>query len=109
MPYDYMEMPRDQRGFMYMDKVMKDGRLVGVSSSRGYSYYFRKMLSLCTIDVTQSELATEVEVVWGNPAKPQKNIRATVAQAPYKRDNRRADFNALSYRSSKALQLVPLE
>ena len=35
VPYDYMEMPRDQRGFMYMDKVLKDGRLVGVSSSRG--------------------------------------------------------------------------
>jgi vanillate/3-O-methylgallate O-demethylase len=81
---------------MYMDKVLKDGHLVGVSSSRGYSYYFRKMLSLCTIDVAHSEPGTEVEVVWGNPGKPQKNIRATVAPAPYKKDNRRADLNALS-------------
>ena len=96
VPYDYMEMPRDQRGFMYMDKVLKDGRLVGVSSSRGYSYYFRRMLSLCTIDVAHSEPGTEVEVVWGNPGKPQKTIRATVAPAPYKKDNRRADLNALS-------------
>ena len=96
VPYDYMEMPRDQRGFMYMDKVLKDGRLVGVSSSRGYSYYFRKMLSLCTIDVAHSEPGTEVEVVWGNPGKPQKSIRATVAPAPYKKDNRRADLKALS-------------
>jgi len=96
VPHDYMEMPRDQRGFMYMDKVNKGGRLVGVSSSRGYSYYFRKMLSLCTIDVAQSDLGTEVDVVWGNPGKPQKNIRATVAPAPYKKDNRRADFHALA-------------
>jgi vanillate/3-O-methylgallate O-demethylase len=96
VPYDYMEMPRDQRGFMYMDKVMKGGRLVGVSSSRGYSYYFRKMLSLCTVDVALSEPGIEVEVVWGNPGKPQKNVRATVAPAPYKKDNRRADFKALA-------------
>ena len=34
-PYDYMDMPRDQRGFMYADKVMKDGKVVGVSTSRG--------------------------------------------------------------------------
>jgi vanillate/3-O-methylgallate O-demethylase len=95
VPYDYMEMPRDQRGFMYMDKVLKDSRLVGVSSSRGYSYYFRKMLSLCTIDVEQSEPGTDVEVVWGNPGKPQKSIRATVAPAPYKKDNRRANLKAL--------------
>ena len=94
--YDYMEMPRDQRGFMYMDKVLKDGKLVGVSSSRGYTYYFKTMLSLCTIDVAHSEPGTEVTVVWGNPGKPQKHIRATVAPAPYKKDNRRADITALS-------------
>ena len=29
-PFDYMEMPRDQRGFMYADKVMKNGKVVGV-------------------------------------------------------------------------------
>jgi vanillate/3-O-methylgallate O-demethylase len=96
VPHDYMEMPRDQRGFMYMDQVTKGSRLVGVSSSRGYSYYFRKMLSLCTIDVAQSEPGTEVEVVWGNPDTPQKSIRAIVAPAPFKKDNRRADFKALA-------------
>lgn len=89
--YDFMEMPRDQRGFMYADKVLKDGKLVGVTTSRGYSYSFRKMLSLCTIDVALAELGTEVTVVWGNPGHPQKHIRATVAAAPYKQDNRRAE------------------
>jgi glycine cleavage system aminomethyltransferase T len=41
-PYDYMDMPRDQRGFTYADKVIKNGKLVGVSTSRCYSYYFRE-------------------------------------------------------------------
>ena len=93
--YDFMEMPRDQRGFMYADKVLKDGQLVGVTTSRGYSYSFRKMLSLCTIDVEHAEPGTEVTVVWGNPGHPQKHIRATVAPAPYKQDNRRADVRAV--------------
>jgi vanillate/3-O-methylgallate O-demethylase len=94
-PYDFMELPRDQRGFMYMDKVLKDGKIVGISSSRGYSYYFKKMLSLCTINVAQSEPGTEVVVVWGNPGSPQKEIHAIVAPAPYKKDNRRADLASL--------------
>lgn len=94
-PYDFMELPRDQRGFMYMDRVLKDGRLVGVSSSRGYSYYFKQMLSLCTIDVAESDLGTQVVAVWGNPGSPQKEIRAVVAPAPYKKDNRRADIASL--------------
>ncbi|MDH0910490.1 aminomethyl transferase family protein [Rhizobium pusense] len=90
-PYDFMEMPRDQRGFMYADKVLRNGQLVGVSTSRGYSFSFRKMLSLCTIDIEHSEPGAEVTVVWGNPGHPQKHIRAIVAPAPYKQDNRRAD------------------
>jgi vanillate/3-O-methylgallate O-demethylase len=90
--YQFMDMPRDQRGFMWADKVMKDGALVGVTTSRGYSYYFRQMISLCTIDIAQSEPGTEVIVVWGNPREAQKEIRATVAPAPYKKDNRRADL-----------------
>jgi vanillate/3-O-methylgallate O-demethylase len=94
-PYDYMEMPRDQRGFMYADKVVKNGKVVGVSTSRGYSYYFREMLSLCTLDVSCCEPGTDVIVVWGNPGSPQTEIRAKVAPAPYKSDNRKLDTNNL--------------
>lgn len=90
-PYDFMEMPRDQRGFMYADRVLKDDKLVGVTTSRGYSFSFRKMLSLCTVDVEHAEVGTEVVVVWGNPGHPQKHVRATIAPAPYKQDNRRAN------------------
>jgi len=44
--------------------------------------------------VEHAEPGTEVTVVWGNPGHPQKHIRATVAPAPYKQDNRRADVRA---------------
>jgi vanillate/3-O-methylgallate O-demethylase len=53
------------------------------------------MLSLCTIDVTQAEIGTEVTVIWGNPGDRQKEIRAVVAPAPYKTDNRRADLSKI--------------
>jgi vanillate/3-O-methylgallate O-demethylase len=94
-PYAFMDMPRDQRGTMWADRVLVDGELVGVSTSRGYSYSFRQMLSLCTIDVGHADVGTEVTIVWGDPDGPQKQIRATVAPAPYKPDNRRADVGAL--------------
>jgi vanillate/3-O-methylgallate O-demethylase len=94
-PYEFMEMPRDQRGFMYADKVVKNGKVIGVATSRGYSYYFRQMLSLSTIDVEHSDLGTEVTIVWGNPGSPQKEIRGIVAPAPYKKDNRKLDMQSL--------------
>lgn len=93
--YQFMDIPRDQRGFMYADKVISDGKTVGVATSRGYSYYFREMISLCTIDLSHSEIGTEVAVVWGEPGEPQKEIRAKVAPAPYKKDNRRLDLSTL--------------
>jgi glycine cleavage system aminomethyltransferase T/ABC-type branched-subunit amino acid transport system substrate-binding protein len=75
-PCDYMDMPRDQRGFMYADKVIQNGKVVGVSTSRGYSYYFREMLSLCTLDVACCEPGSEVMVIWGNPcARPTTQAR----------------------------------
>ena len=94
-PYPFMDIPRDQRGFMYTDKVLKDGELVGATTSRGYSYYFREMISLAALDIPHSEIGSEVTVVWGNPGGPQKEIRATVAPAPYKQDNRRIDVTTI--------------
>lgn len=38
-PYEFMDMPRDQRIRLVADKVMKDGREVGVATTRGYSYF----------------------------------------------------------------------
>lgn len=92
--YTFMDMPRDQRGFMWADRVEIDGKLVGVATSRGYSHYFREMLSLSTIDVEHAEIGTAVTVVWGNPGDPEKRIRAVVAAAPYKSDTRRLDLRS---------------
>lgn len=92
---DFMEMPRESRGYLWTDKVLKDGALVGVSTSRGYSAYFRQMLSLCVIDTGLGEAGTEVTLIWGNPGTAQREIRATVQPAPYKQDRGRVDFATL--------------
>jgi len=93
--YPFMDMPRDQRGFMWADRVTSSGgELVGVTTSRGYSYYFREMLSLATLDTAHAEIGSALTVHWGYPDQPQKAIRATVAPAPFKQDNRRMDLHS---------------
>jgi vanillate/3-O-methylgallate O-demethylase len=99
--YDYMEMPRDQRGFMWADRVTSGDELVGVATSRGYSYYFREMISLATIDVTHSTIGTELVVHWGHPGGRQKQIRAVVAPSPYKPDHSRVDLREALRSSSR--------
>ncbi|MFI7298974.1 glycine cleavage T C-terminal barrel domain-containing protein [Streptomyces sp. NPDC050121] len=90
----FMDMPRDLRGHLWMDRVECDSVLVGTATSRGYSYYFRKMLSLAVLNVAEAEIGTQVDVVWGNPGDPVKRIRATVAKAPFKRVRSRAELHA---------------
>jgi vanillate/3-O-methylgallate O-demethylase len=102
-PYDFMDMPRQQQFCMNAHKVMIGDRLVGVATSRGFSYSFRKMLSHCVIDVVCAAPGTEVTVIWGDPGTRQKPICATVAPAPYKADNRRANLSAMPLR----LEAVP--
>lgn len=92
---EFMEMPRESRGYLWTDKVLKDGDVVGASTSRGYSAYFRQMLSLCTIDLEHSNPGTEVTLVWGSPGSTQRNIRAVVQRAPYKDDRSRVNFASL--------------
>jgi len=100
--FKFMEMPHQQKRSMIADRVLKDGADVGVATMRGYSYYFRQMLSLATVDVEHADPRTELTVLWGegeNPASPtvedhvQKEVRATVAETPYKEDNRRKDLS----------------
>lgn len=97
-PYEPMEMPRRPLGCMHVDEVLDGDATVGASTSRCYSHTFRQMLSLCTIDVSHGDPGTPVTVVWGAPGRSQKRIRAKVAPAPYKRDNRRIDVAALPAR-----------
>lgn len=94
----FMEMPSDPRGYLWFDKVLVDGALVGTTSNRGYSAYFREMISLAVVDVEHAEPGTEVKVLWGDPGTPQREIRAVVAPAPYKQDRARVDLRTLPAR-----------
>jgi vanillate/3-O-methylgallate O-demethylase len=94
-PYDFMDIPRQQWHCDYASKVMAGERLCGVATSRGYSYYFRQMLSHGILDVDVAVPGTELEVIWGDPGSPQKRVRAVVAKSPYKYDKRHTDLTAL--------------
>ena len=52
---------------LYADQVLKDGKLVGISSGRAHSYYFREMISLASIDVEYGDPGTEVHHTMGRP------------------------------------------
>ncbi|MGY4238367.1 glycine cleavage system aminomethyltransferase T [Bradyrhizobium sp. USDA 4449] len=97
-PYQSMDQPNhfpgDNAKFVYYaDKVLKDGKLSGISSGRAYSYHYREMLSLCSIDVECAEIGTEVKVLWGNPGTRQKEIRAIVSRFPYLDEGRNQDVD----------------
>ncbi len=87
--YDYIEMPRDPKLPLEASTVLVDGRPVGFTTSRTYSYAYRRMISNCVIPIEYSKPGTQVTIVWGNPGHPQKHIRATVAKFPYKPDRTR--------------------
>ena len=96
----YIEMPKARYATHHEDKVLKDGKQVGISLDCGYLANEREMVSLATIDTALSEPGTEVVVVWGEQpvsAKPaveehkQVEIRATVAPCPY---DARGDYRA---------------
>jgi glycine cleavage system aminomethyltransferase T len=68
----------------HADQVLNaKGERVGVSSGRCYSYYFREMLSLCTISKEYAQIGTSLILLWGDPNTRQKKIRVTVEQFPY--------------------------
>jgi vanillate/3-O-methylgallate O-demethylase len=91
-PVKYIDLPLSNYATWPYDKVVHDGRLVGLSTFSGYSYNERSMLSLGTVDVDVPD-GTEVTLVWGEEdggtAKPvverhvQAEFRAIVSPAPY--------------------------
>lgn len=86
--FDYPVTPQFAGIIGHADLVTRDGHSVGVSSGVAYSYFFRKMLSHCTIDREHASLGTEVIVHWGDHGGRIKEIRATVARYPYLSENR---------------------
>ncbi len=97
--YTTLELPLHMfhRGtHAHADHVLHDGRPVGLSSGTIYSYYFREVISHCTIDLDLAREGTEVSVQWGDFGGPIKDVRATVARYPYLdlADNRTYQVNA---------------
>jgi vanillate/3-O-methylgallate O-demethylase len=91
-PFEPMEWshPSQLRGrpHSHADQVLHEGKLVGVSSGRIYSYTHRQMISLCSIDTKHGALGARVTILWGEPGARQKEIRATVARFPYLTEER---------------------
>jgi syringate O-demethylase len=89
----WFEFPSSVYSTLPYDKVVKDGKVVGVSTWCGYSSNEGKMLTLAIVDTEHSEPGTPVTFVWGEEgggsSKPtverhvQLEVRATVAPVPY--------------------------
>jgi vanillate/3-O-methylgallate O-demethylase len=89
----YLDLPLANYSTLPYDKVLKNGKTIGVSTYTGYTYNERAMISLAMVDIAHSEPGAEVTLVWGEEGggspKPtverhkQAEIRATVAAAPY--------------------------
>ena len=88
----YIDLPLANYSTLPYDKVLKDGKTVGLSTYTGYTYNERALISLAMLDIEHSEPGTQVTVVWGEEgrgsSKPtverhaQTDIRATVAPVP---------------------------
>jgi vanillate/3-O-methylgallate O-demethylase len=89
----YIDLPLANYSTLPYDKVLKNGKIVGVSTYTGYTYNERAMISLAVVENDHCDVGTEVTVVWGEEgcgsSKPtverhvQASIRATVAAVPY--------------------------
>lgn len=98
----YIDLPLANYATLSFDRIMANGRRVGLSMYSGYSDNERTMLSLSVIDNAFAKPGTQVSLVWGESgggtSKPtvephrQVEIRATVGPAPY------ADIARTAYR-----------
>ena len=92
-PAKFLDLPLANYSSLPYDKVLKEGKLAGLSTYTGYTFNERAMISLAVVDVEHSEPGTQVTLVWGEQgrgsSKPtverheQREIRATVAAVPY--------------------------
>ena len=89
--YKHLEMPGGMYSTLPFDRVMKSGKLVGLSTYNVYTSNVRAWFSLAMIDREAAVEGSEVIVVWGEPnggtAKPsverhvQTEVRATIHTA----------------------------
>jgi vanillate/3-O-methylgallate O-demethylase len=91
-PAKYIDFPLSNYSTWPNDKVLLDGKEVGVSTFSGYSFNERSLLSLAVLDA-DVEIGSEATLIWGEEgggsAKPvverhaQCEIRAIVSPCPY--------------------------
>ena len=89
----YFDFPSAVYSTWPYDKVMKNGKTIGVSTWVGYSSNEGKMLTLAILENEHAQNGNQVTFVWGEQpgtgSKPnveshvQVEIRATVAPVPY--------------------------
>ncbi|HEX6997132.1 MAG TPA: aminomethyl transferase family protein [Gammaproteobacteria bacterium] len=89
----YIDFPSAVYSTLPYDKVVKNGKTVGISTWTGYSYNERSMLSLAMVDPEHAEPGTQVTLVWGEEgggsSKPtverhkQMEARVIVSPVPY--------------------------
>jgi glycine cleavage system aminomethyltransferase T len=93
VPGKYMDLPAAHYATLPFDQILKDDRLVGLSTYPVYTANVGGWFSLCMVDETEAVDGAEVAVVWGEPnggsAKPvverhvQTTVRATLStQSP---------------------------
>jgi glycine cleavage system aminomethyltransferase T len=88
----YLDLPLANYSTLPYDKVLKGGKVVGLSTYTGYIFNERAMVSLAVVDNEHSTPGTDVTLVWGEEgrgsSKPtvephtQAQVRATVAPVP---------------------------
>lgn len=86
--FKHLEMPGGQYSTLPFDRVMKDGKLIGLSTYNVYTSNVRAWISLAMIDRDEAVDGSEVIVVWGEEgggtSKPpverhvQTDVRATI-------------------------------
>jgi vanillate/3-O-methylgallate O-demethylase len=96
-PYKYIDLPLSNYTSASYDKLVNQGKVVGLSMFAGYSYNERSMLSLALVD-PDIQLGNEVHLVWGEEGGGSKKttverhrqieIRAIVSPAPYAKQAR---------------------
>jgi syringate O-demethylase len=105
----YFDFPSAVYSTLPYDKVLRNGKLAGISTWCGYSANEGKMLTLAMLDNEHAEPGTEVTFVWGEEnggtSKPtverhvQAEIRAIVSPVPY------SEVARVSYRPQRAVSL----
>ena len=97
--YKHMDLPLSNYTSASYDKLLNDGKVVGISMFAGYSYNERSMLSLAVVD-PDIEIGNEVTLVWGEEGGGSKkttverhkqiDVRAIVSPVPYSKVAREA-------------------